>query len=181
MTHRFLTAEQLAKLDGGSEQNVKRFYLRELFDLRLVDRVGDGFGQRAYAITAKGARLLREQGHRVPEDVRWSWNNKRAGARYIDHSIAVADFLIDTHLACQARGDIRFLFENDVLELAPEETRNAREPLRWSMPQLKKTWGVSSVISDGLFGLDFADGTSAYFLLELDRGGMAISRRRGFR
>jgi len=26
------------------------------------------------------------------------------------------------------------------------------------------------VVPDGVFGLSFADGTSAYFLLELDRG-----------
>ena len=36
-----------------------------------------------------------------------------------------------------------------------------------------------SVVPDGLFGLSFADGTAAYFLLELDRGTIPISRRAG--
>ena len=32
---------------------------------------------------------------------------------------------------------------------------------------------------DGLFGLNFPDGTAAYFLLEFDRGTIPISRRGG--
>jgi hypothetical protein len=64
-----------------------------------------------------------------------------------------------------------------VLATAPEATRRAREPLRWSVPRLKKEWGVSSVVPDGMAGLRFRDETAAYFLLELDRGGLPIVRR----
>src|SRR5665213_2601217 len=83
---RFLTAEQLGKLDGGSEQNVTRC-LRALFDHGYVDQVGDPFVRRAYAITRKGARLLKEYGHLVDPSVRWSLKNQRAGARFIDHTL----------------------------------------------------------------------------------------------
>jgi hypothetical protein len=61
---------------------------------------------------------------------------------------------------------------------APAATRKAREPLRWTVPGAKEKFGVSSVVSDGLFGLHRADGTAAYFLLELDRGHMPNLRVR---
>jgi hypothetical protein len=35
-----------------------------------------------------------------------------------------------------------------------------------------------SVIPDGIFGLSFADGTAAYFMLEVDRGTIPITRNR---
>jgi hypothetical protein len=47
------------------------------------------------------------------------------------------------------------------------------------VPGAKEKFGVSSVVADGLFGLRRADGTAAYFLLELDRGHMPNLRVRG--
>src|SRR5260221_9097563 len=94
---RFLTPEQLGKVDGGSEQNVTRC-LRALFDHGYVDQVGDPFVRRAYAITRKGARLLEEHGHLVDPTVRWSLKNKRAGAQFIDHTLGIADVLVGLHV-----------------------------------------------------------------------------------
>lgn len=56
-------------------------------------------------------------------------------------------------------------------------TRTAREPLRLAVPGVESKFGVSSVVADGLFGLRFADGTAAYFLLEVDRGSMPVHRQ----
>src|ERR1700682_4023629 len=174
---RFLTPEQLGTLDGGSEQNVTRC-LRALFDHGYVDQVGEPFGKRAYAITRKGARLLNEHGHLVDPTVRWSLKNKRAGARFIDHTLGIADVLGGLHVACRGRRDVSLMLEHEIIASAPENTRKAREPLRWTAPGAKAKFGVSSVVSDGLFGLRFADDTAAYFLLELDRGRMPLVRER---
>jgi Replication-relaxation len=174
---RFLTPEQLGKLDGGSEQNVTRC-LRALFDHGYVDQVGDPFVKRAYAITRKGARLLNEHGHLVDPTVRWSLKNKRAGARFIDHTLGIADVLASLHVACRGRRDVSLMLEHEIIASAPENTRKAREPLRWTAPGAKPKYGVSSVVSDGVFGLRFADDTAAYFLLELDRGHMPNVRVR---
>jgi len=174
---RFLTSEQLGRLDGGSEQNVTRC-LRALFDHGYVDQVGDPFVRRAYAITRKGAHLLQEHGHLVDPTVRWSLKNKRAGGRFIDHTLGIADVLIAMQVACRGRSDIEFIPEHEIIANAPDPTRKAREPLRWTVPGAKEKFGVSSVIADGLFGLRRADGSASYFLLELDRGHMPNIRVR---
>ncbi len=175
---RFLTAEQLGNLDGGSEQNVTRC-LRALFDHGYVDQVGQPFGRRAYAISRKGARLLREHGHLVDPSVRWSLKNKRAGARFIDHTIGIGDVVVALHTACRERRDVELMLEDEIIAYAPEATRRSREPLRWSVAGAKATYGVTSVVADGLFGLRFPDDTASYFLLEFDRGHMPNLRRRG--
>src|SRR5580658_3831512 len=71
---RLAQASQLAKLDGGSEQNISRALLA-LFENGYVERL---FGQLesrflykgslpiAYGLTRKGARLLRKHGYHVP-------------------------------------------------------------------------------------------------------------------
>lgn len=129
---RFLTAEQLGKLDGGSEQNVRRC-LRALFDHGYVDQVGEPFGRRAYAISRKGALLLREHGHLVDPSVRWSLKNRRAGARFIDHTIGIGDVVVALHTACRGRRDVELMLEDEIIADAPDVTQRAREPLRLSL------------------------------------------------
>ena len=79
--------------------------------------------------------------------------------------------------ACRARGDVELIREHEILAMAPEETRTAREPLRWSVDKVmmgkRETF---SVVPDGLFGLRFPDDTAAYFVLEVDRGTIPITR-----
>jgi hypothetical protein len=61
--------------------------------------------------------------------------------------------------------------------MAPEKTRAAREPLRWKVD--KTVMGkreTFSVVPDGLFGLNFDDNTAAYFVLEVDRGNIPLTR-----
>ena len=182
--HRFLSTEQLVRLDGGSLQGVQRC-LKALFGHGYLDRPKAQLaeipltGPRAmvYGITRKGARLLREQGQQIDDGARWSLKNKRAGGTFIEHTLQVADFMTRLELACQAEGGISLLQEHEIVARAPEKTQSAREPLRWSVPGLEKQFGVSSVIADALFGLTFPNDTAAYFLLELDRGTMPIVRR----
>jgi hypothetical protein len=139
----------------------------------------DPFVRRAYAITRKGAHLLQDHGHLVDPTVRWSLKNKRAGGRFIDHTLCIADVPIGMQIGCRSRGDIEFVPEHEIIANTPEATRKAREPLRWTVPGAKERFGVSSVVADGLFGLRRADGTASYFLLELDRGHMPNMRFRG--
>jgi hypothetical protein len=84
--------------------------------------------------------------------------------------------MVGLEIACRDRGDIKLLYEREILANAPERTQKSREPLRLVVPGLSNKMGVSSVIADGLFGLVFPDDTAAYFLLELDRGSMPVVR-----
>ena len=180
--HRFLSSQHLARLDGGSEQNLLRC-LRILFDHQYLDRPYTqlahvpvvGPRPMVYGLGRRGAQALRDHSaHADRSD--WTERNKRAGAKFIEHTLAIADFMVGLEIDCRERGDIKLLNERDILANAPERTQKSREPLRLVVPGLSNKIGVSSVIADGLFGLIFPDDTAAYFLLEVDRGSMPVVR-----
>lgn len=183
--HRFLTSAHLAALDGGSTQGILRC-LRVLYDHGYLDRPKvqlatmqlEGPRPFVYGLGRKGARALREHGHQIDDRVDWSEKNKRAGGIFLEHTLGIADFMVGLELATRDRSDVRFVREADIINYAPEQTRNAREPLRWEAESIshgkKERW---TVVPDGLFGLTFADESAAYFLLEIDRGTIPISRR----
>ena len=181
--HRFLSSAQLAALDGGSPQNVLRS-LRILFDHGYLDRPRAQlasvpvFGPQplVYGLGAKGARALREYGSHLDGAGDWTEKNKRAGAIFLEHTLAVAEFMTAIELSCRAHSGVELLREPDIIASAPEATRRAREPLRWVVRPPQGRNELWSVIPDGLFALSFADGTAAYFLLEIDRGTIPITR-----
>jgi hypothetical protein len=102
--------------------------------------------------------------------------SKRAGAVFIEHTLAVAGFMTALELCCRARSDVGLIREHEIIANAPEETRAAREPLRWVVRPERGRNEIWSVVPDGLFALSFADGTASYFLLEIDRGTIPIVR-----
>jgi hypothetical protein len=128
-----------------------------------------------YGLGRHGAQALRD--HSVHADASdWTERNKRAGAKFIEHTLAIADFMVGLEIDCRERGDIKLLYEREILANAPERTQKSREPLRLGVPGLSNKMGISSVIADGLFGLAFPDDTVTYFLLEVDRGSMPVVR-----
>ena len=179
--HRFASSAHLVALDGGSGQNVLRT-LRVLFDHGYLDRVrpervGESPRPFVYALGKKGARALRQHGHEIDPNIDWTEKNKRAGGVFIEHTLELADFMIGLEVACRSRADISLIREHEILANAPEKTRTGREPLRWQVDKVvmgkRETF---SVVPDGLFGLAFADGTAAYFILEIDRGTIPLTR-----
>jgi hypothetical protein len=184
--HRFLTSSQLIALDGGSPQGVLRC-LRALYDHGLLDRPtsqlatlhDSGPKHFVYGLAQRGARLLHEYGHHVKTNVDWSEKNRRSGAIFLAHTVAVADFLVQVEIACRGKATT-LIREEEIIRAAPEETRTARESLRWEAVSIvqgrRERW---SVVPDGVFGLDFGDNTQAYFLIEIDRGTIPVSRGAG--
>jgi hypothetical protein len=146
--------------------------------LGLSLQQGLALDQETPAFGRRGAQALHIHGHQLPSGTDWTERNKRAGAKFIEHTLAVSDFMVNLELACRNRSDITLAREADIIAQAPAKTRTAREPLRLTVPGLDNKFGVSSVVADGLFGLMFADGTAAYFLLEVDRGSMPVLRSR---
>lgn len=181
--HRFLSSAQLAALDAGSPQNLLRC-LRALFDHGYLDRpraqlasmVVAGPQAMVYGLAPKGARALREHGHRLVGAGDWTEKNKRAGAVFLEHTLAVGEFMTALELSCRTRCDIELIRERDIIAEAPEETRSAREPLRWVVRPPRGRNELWSVVPDGAFAVSFADGTASYFLVEIDRGTIPIVR-----
>lgn len=181
--HRLISSDDLAKLDGGSEQKAKRelrrlwahgYVLRPAAQLMTVAITGPQ--PIVYGLSNKGARLLREHGHRI-SDIDWSENTQRAGVRFIDHEVARARFMTGLEVGQRERSDVSLLRAAAILANAPEKTRASKNPLRWTarVPDNGKEI-PASIIADELFALVFDDGTASYFLVEIDRGQMPVRR-----
>lgn len=181
--HRLISSDDLAKLDGGSEQKAKRelrrlwahgYVLRPAAQLMTVGITGPQ--PIVYGLSNKGARLLREHGHRI-SDVDWSENTQRAGIRFIDHEAARARFMTGVEVGQRQHDDVSLLRAAAILANAPEKTRSSKMPLKWTarVPDNGKDV-ATSIIADDLFGLVFDDGMAAYFLVEIDRGQMPVRR-----
>jgi hypothetical protein len=182
--HHFLSSSQLVRLDGGNEANVLA-RLRKLFDhgslerppaqLAAIPLVGNQ--PIIYGLGAKGARLLREHGHLVNPNLDWTEKTKRAGTVFIDHTLAVASFMVDLELACSRSRGVSIIREHEVLSAAPPATQAAREPLRWIAHRTANGRRETlSLVPDAMFGLRFPDDTGTFFLLEIDRGTIPIAR-----
>lgn len=181
--HRLISSDDLAKLDGGSEQKAKRelrrlwahgYVLRPAAQLMTVAITGPQ--PIVYGLSNKGARLLREHGHRIG-DIDWSENTQRAGIRFIDHEVARARFMTGLEVAQRRRSDVSLVRATAILANAPDKTRTSKTPLKWTarVPENGREVGTS-IIADDLFALIFDDSTAAYFLVEIDRGQMPVRR-----
>jgi hypothetical protein len=110
--HRMLSSDQLALLDGGSAQNMRRC-LRALFDHGYLDRPGAQLAQATitgpqpmvYGLTRKGARTVREYETLIDPELNWSDKNRKAGSVFIAHTVAIADFMTKMEVACRAGED----------------------------------------------------------------------------
>jgi len=183
--HRLISSDDLARLDGGSGQNVKRelrnlwanrYLLRPAVQLNTVAITGPQ--PLVYGISNRGARLLRDHGHLIDTDVDWSENCRRAGVAFINHSVARSRFMAALDVAQRTRDDINLLEAPDIIARAPEKTQRARYPLKWvaQVPDGHGREVVETVIADDLFALIFDDDSASYFLVEIDRGQMPVRR-----
>jgi len=175
--HRFLRSGHLTSLVPGSrQQTLRRFQL--LYHHGYLERprcqidyyYRGGSRSIVYGIGNKGAVLLKRElslpFHRL------DWPNKNRVERYfLEHALLVSDLMVALELSCRRRRDVRLLTEDD---LAADESAAGRNPFRW---RVNVPGGFTcTVIPDRVFGLEFADGSRAWFVLEADRATMPVTR-----
>jgi DNA-binding transcriptional ArsR family regulator len=181
---RLVSAEQLAKLDGGSAQNVSRALLA-LFENGYVERpvaqvssrlLNEGSRPAIYGLTRKGARLLRDEGLDVQRRLLDGIDKERgAGWRFIEHTVSIAEFFIELEVALRARPDLRLLDRAEILEGASASNRERQVRVQANI-KLDGVFRNNAVKPDALFGLRFNDEEESYFMLEVDRGEMPVER-----
>jgi DNA-binding transcriptional ArsR family regulator len=181
---RLASGAQLAALDGGSAQNVSRALLA-LFENGYVERpvaqvasrlLHEGSRPTIYGLTRKGAALLRKNGEDVRRRLLDGIDKERgAGWRFIEHTVAVAGFLVSLELATRGREDVRVLERGEILEDAPKSRRDRLVRLEASV-RIGGSLRKNAVVPDALFGLRFNDESESYFMLEVDRGEMPVER-----
>jgi DNA-binding transcriptional ArsR family regulator len=181
---RLASSAQLAALDGGSAQNVSRSLLA-LFENGYVERpvaqvasrrLYEGSLPTIYGLTRKGAALLRKHGEDVRRRLLDGIDKERgAGWRFIEHTVAVAGFLVSLEIAARGRDDVQILERSEIIEGAPKSKCDRLVKLEASI-RIGGSLRKNAVVPDALFGLRGHDGNKSYFMLEVDRGEMPVER-----
>jgi len=182
---RLASAAQLAALDGGSEQNVSRELLA-LWENEYVERVPGqvvsrrlyaGSQSTIYALTRKGAALLRRNGADVRRRTLDAIDKtNKAGWRFIEHKVDTTAFMVSLELALQSRPELGLLTRSVILEDAPKARRDRRVRLTANI-RIDGARRAHSVDPDEFFGLRFRETEEeSYFMFECDRGEMPIER-----
>lgn len=181
--YQLFTTHQLEELHQGSKQKTKK-RLRELFNAGYVrkfntkvDLTKPGTEPDVYALTDKGARWL---AHHRPDTARlnkrYNENNSRRTLATIPHALMVSDLMMRFELACYYNATrTAFIEQREMLDRAPELTRNRRSPTHWQSPVVVKGENINMGSNpDQVFGITDRERQqgvdTAYFFLEADRG-----------
>ena len=185
--HRFVRADDLYRLFPERSADKLSRRLTWLFRSEYLDRPAaqiDRFRQGGsqalvYGLGNAGARTLKEQGLPIgPTD--WRARNRSYTRENLDHTLAVASFMVDLELSCWARPDVSLIPFEEIVAGAPEATRASPLPMRWAVPV---DWlGYKAdvhLIPDAIFGLKVERSGEpvrrSYVFLEVDRGTMTIA------
>lgn len=181
---RLASSRQLARLDGGSAQNVSRALLA-LFENGYVERpvaqvasrlLHNGSRPAIYGLTRKGARLLGDQGYDVRRNLLDGIDKERGARwRFIEHAVSITEFFVRLEMAARTRQGVRILNRDEILEDARSSIRERQTRIEATV-RLDGVLRRNAVIPDALFGLRFNDEEENYFMLEIDRGEMPVER-----
>jgi hypothetical protein len=192
---RFANVPQIARIVGGSEQNVgRRAYL--LFRSRYLDRpknqkvdltTFDGSPPLVYGLGRKGATLLTQRGLPFSDKLDWTAKNKKAKAPFLAHTLAVAETMLSFGTACREQDALHLIDHHDLLPYLPDRTRNSDDPFYIRVTihprdlpkdlKLKEPLDIG-VVPDRLFSFHHDDDTRQNFALEFDTGKMDIRSKR---
>lgn len=146
-------------------------------------RRGGGSNTMVYALGDKGADLLAEKHGISRGKFRWSQKNLEVGRPFLEHTLAVADFMIALEMACRQHGRIELIPAGQMLSNAPAATQarllRNEDPFDWHVPVMhageRHTVGI---IPDAVFGLRYLDKeegrNKAFFFLEMDLSTMSV-------
>jgi hypothetical protein len=184
--HRFLRSPDIARLTGRPLDKVRE-RANELYHSAHLDRpriqfdlpFEKGSAPHIFALGNKGADLLSALDGVPRAKVDWTEKNYTVGAVFFLHTLMIADLMIGFELAARATlGAIRLMEPNEILSRAPETTRRAANPWKFTATIVDATGRVEvGNIPDKVFGLDNTQARKrSYFLYEADRGTMPITR-----
>lgn len=185
--HRFIRADDLYRLFPNRSpdkvsRRLMRLYRSGYLDrpIAQVDRFRAGGSQAlVYGLASKGARFLAEMEHALAVSADWKSRNRTYTRENLDHTLAVASFLVDVELACRERPDVDLVFAEEITGHRVARKAHMAPVFRWSVPV---SWhglsGTVQVAPDAVFGLQVrqADGQTrrSFAFVEIDRGTMTI-------
>jgi DNA-binding Lrp family transcriptional regulator len=182
--HRFLRSTHIAILVGRSLDRTND-RLSHLFHAGYIDRPRaqldyyptSGSAPLVYALADRGARLLIERDGIEFANVEWSRKNREAGRPFIEHQLAIVDFYLSLQHAVRGRSDVRLIRPDEIMAALPDRTRTARNPFSLKVEVSQR--GIvreRGIIPDLVFGFVLPDRSRRYFMVEIDRGTMPVTR-----
>ena len=177
--HRFLRSDHLTKLVTGSPQHVVR-RLGRLYHAGLLERprhqlhLPDRHGPIIYCLTERGRKELESRGFAVfPSAPRL----RSAGSAFLlGHDLRVSDVLVAIQ-ANAAKNSPRLRLHHEWAGLEPDEPKEKLHPLQWRVRlDQSSDRRPLHVIPDAAFSLESSETDAAFFLLEVDRGTMPVTR-----
>jgi len=198
---RFLTVDQIVRLVGGSEQNVRRrirlMFFHHILDLPPVQRAllahvfESGNFPLVYGLGQKGTHLVAPFERWVNPKLDWSTNNNRVKAPFLAHTTMTAEVMIAFDMAAR-KAKLKLIDHHQLLPDFPQGTRERRRgsnPFKIKVsiaPEHIAKLGISlpnshqplslAVIPDRLFSL-VSPTARSNFALEYDSGEMDIESR----
>lgn len=180
---RFLSFPQLARLDGGSEQQLSRrvrlMLLHELIaepatstaKLRLVTL------PRVFALAKAGADILAHADGVTPDRRSLKKKNAKATTDLVAHTLDIAATMIAFEAEAN-RLNIPLIDYHHLQAHFPVETRSSVNPMALTLTRLSRKDVPHSVIPDRIFSLLPSETTRNNFMLEEDTGHMPVRRKK---
>lgn len=171
----------IVRLFGGSTHVLRR--LQKLHENKYLYRLPNRRPneQAVYGIGNEGADLLNAEFDLPRPKIDYTQKNQTLGPRFIEHTLLVADIMVNVMLAARGREDVRYISQEEILEeWAPKKTRRQRfkvggRPFRWRVKfRYDDKRFRKSIEPDHMFGLELPDGRDEFFFLEADRQNMPV-------
>lgn len=175
--YRFLRSTFIRAFLAGSHQKITR-RLRDLFDGHYVTRVHPQFRvgnlrshPEVYELGHQGVAVLRALGLYSPFDRVTIRPGRNAPRHEFHHDLYICDLLASLELGVKRSG-LRFINLYEILERAPQATRDSASPMVVSGE------GTRMLTPDAIFGVEYPDPKNrfAFFILEADRATEPITR-----
>ena len=136
-----------------------------------------GSAPMIYALGDRGVRLLREEDGAEFRNEEWSRKNREAGRPFIEHQIEIVNFQVALQRAVGSDRGVRLIppIEIKAASRQPMHASHAPFALRAKLAHRGVVREIG-VVPDIVFGLELPDGSRRYFMVEIDRGTMPVTR-----
>jgi hypothetical protein len=181
---RFIRSTHIAALVRRSVDRTNDRLLR-LYHAGYIDRPRAqldyystaGSAPITYALADQGARLLRERDGIKIANPELSRKNRRAGRPFIEHEIEIVNFQVALQRAVRNHPGVRVITPIEIKAASRQPIQASRHPfaLRAKLTHRGVVREIA-VVPDIVFGLELPDGSRRYFMVEIDRGTMPITR-----
>jgi len=178
--YRYLTTRQIHTLFFGGSMSQTRLRLTKLYHNGFLDRVyrptTQGSGEAIYCLDRKGADVLASELDIDRGEMFWQGRTRHLSQNSLEHALRVIDFRLAVNIACD-RTELASVAGDWVDE---QILRDLKQQVRVPSASDPDSHTECSIVPDGYFCLEFVNGVSQSFMLEIDMG-TESNRRIGLR